>query len=277
MKRLTLLLALTISCSEEETPLTPNLVTEVKAFDLGNNGDGSDIRVDFIVQNNLNVEEYRIMILLASDSSSFGLGEAQSIPASNYLSIIAESFETIYSVNRLTSNLLDANGSLIQDEGTYVTVILVKGVAGFQLSGFSMPYTLKEQGVYSGRYRISATAFCRFLGGNTGPWNAAPNTSQVEIKDTEGEYSGRVDCTLSSCSSPKGSFFLIIDGSDIVEFRWEWPSYVCPEPNCGLSFGCARLGQGQGIVEDELIFQISVQDVSCFANCESIYTLIRQS
>ena len=76
MRRLTLLIFVggLLACSEEEAPLTPNLVTEVGAYDLGNNGDASDIRVDFMVSNNLNVEEYRIMVIPAIGSASLDHG-----------------------------------------------------------------------------------------------------------------------------------------------------------------------------------------------------------
>ena len=56
------------SCSDEEPLLSPNLVTDLRAYDLDNNGDASDIRVDFVVANNLNVTEYRIMILPTTDT-----------------------------------------------------------------------------------------------------------------------------------------------------------------------------------------------------------------
>jgi len=41
-------LILLFACdSDEITPLTPNLVIETKVYDFGNNGDASDLRVDF--------------------------------------------------------------------------------------------------------------------------------------------------------------------------------------------------------------------------------------
>ena len=60
------------SCKDDEVlPFTPDLVTSVKAYDLDNNGNSSDIRVDFIVDNNLNVSEYRVMVIRTSSSNSF--------------------------------------------------------------------------------------------------------------------------------------------------------------------------------------------------------------
>ena len=52
------------SCKDEVSPLTPDLVFDVKAYDLDNNGNSSDIRLDFAVLNNLNVTEFWLKVLV---------------------------------------------------------------------------------------------------------------------------------------------------------------------------------------------------------------------
>jgi len=145
-------LLLTSCNSDDGLPLTPDLVTEVNAFDLDNNGNSSDIRVDFEVENNLNVTEYRIMVVPTSSSNSFNQDIAVSIPKDNYLVIDPVPFETEYSINRLSSTLLDVNGDLIINSEEYVVAILVEGTGNFQLSEFSRPFTLLNQGIYGGYY-----------------------------------------------------------------------------------------------------------------------------
>ena len=51
-----ILVAGLLSCKEDTfLPLTPELVEEIFTYDLDNNGNSSDIRVDFEIVNNLNV------------------------------------------------------------------------------------------------------------------------------------------------------------------------------------------------------------------------------
>jgi len=129
MKKYLLSLGLAIvlltSCKDDELPLTPDLVTSVKAFDLDNNGNASDIRVDFKVENNRNVMEYRVMILQSKDSSSFTLSIAQSIPEINFLRFLPVTLLGEWSINRLPSSLPDVNGELIRNNVEYVIAILV--------------------------------------------------------------------------------------------------------------------------------------------------------
>ena len=98
-----LAIVLLTSCKDDDEglPLTPNLINVVKVYDLDNNGNSSDIRVDFIVDNNVNVTEYRIMVVPSSSISSFNQSIAISIPEGNFLRIIPASFNNEYSITRL--------------------------------------------------------------------------------------------------------------------------------------------------------------------------------
>jgi len=236
MNRLTpllLLLALTISCSEEEPQLTPNLVTEVKAYDLGNNADASDIRVDFNVSDNLNVEDYRIMVLPSIGSGSFDVGVAASVPETSYVEVTPQIFEEEYSVKRLTSNPLDINNTPVQNEVEYVVAILVEGVSGFQLSEFSNPFTLKDQGIYNGDYE----GFYEFemieYANGCSPGLICPETGATCPRFFSGEvsttitllgdkYSGRFIC--STCDDPfrdQGVFSFIIANDAISNILFD--------------------------------------------------------
>ena len=125
------------SCKDDEVlPLTPDLVTEVKAYDLDNNGNSSDIRVDFIVQDNTNVFEYRVMVIPSNTSSLFTVSLASAIPESSYLDVNPESFKTSYSVNRLPSSFLDVNGNQIINETEYVAAVLIFGTATINFQSF---------------------------------------------------------------------------------------------------------------------------------------------
>ena len=67
-----ILVAVFSACNgEPEIALTPDLVEELHAYDLDNNGNASDIRVDFVVKDNLNVLEYRVMVVPEDQKDSF--------------------------------------------------------------------------------------------------------------------------------------------------------------------------------------------------------------
>ena len=139
---LVVLVAAISSCSEDIVPpLTPDLVS-ILAYDLGNSGNASDIRVDFFVKNNLNVIEYRVMVVPSASSNAFDEGIAESLPVENLVIIFAESSKITYSINRLPSSLLDVNGAPITDGISYVVVVLAVGNGDQQLSEFSKPFTL---------------------------------------------------------------------------------------------------------------------------------------
>jgi len=83
-----------LSCKDDDVglPLTPELVFEIIAYDLDNNGNSSDIRVDFVVKDNLNVIEYRIMVIPSSAGNSFNEGMALSVRPVSFLEVTPESF-----------------------------------------------------------------------------------------------------------------------------------------------------------------------------------------
>jgi len=207
------------SCKDNDPlPLTPDFVIEVKAYDLDNNGNGSDIRLDFEVENNLNVSEYRVMILQSKDSVFLDLSIAQSIPRDNYLIIIPVPFETKYSISRMPADLSDVNGVQITNGFEYVVVILVEGLDDFQLSGFSRPFTLLDRGIYSGVYELTL---------------AVENytVDLAIIEGVEGNYSGRMfgeDAVKDlGCDPPMEPFFDLgliffkVSENTISDFLWQ--------------------------------------------------------
>jgi len=146
-------IVLLTSCNPDDgLPLTPDLVTSVKSYDLDNNSNSSDIRVDFNVRDNNNVTEYRIMVVPSNISNSFDVGNALSLLEERYLEKEPEIFNNDYSITRLPSNLSDVNGDQIRNNLEYVVTVLVVGTGNHQLSEFSRPLTLREQGIYSGEY-----------------------------------------------------------------------------------------------------------------------------
>jgi len=179
------------SCGDDEAlPLTPELVSEIHAYDLDNNGNSSDIRVDFEIKDNLNVIEYRIMIVPSSASTSFDEGSAASIPSTSYFEIEPEVFKNEHSIKRLPSSLLDVNGSPIQNDGEYVAAVFVIGEDDKQLSQpFSLPFVLTDLGVFSGNYVVASDGWGQdYCGRGVRLWRDA---SFLQIASVDGKtYSG---------------------------------------------------------------------------------------
>ena len=72
--RLLIVMIFAVSCKDYDIslPITYNLVKEIKAYDLDNNGNSSDIRIEFKVENNHNVSEYRVIVLPADLNEIYG-------------------------------------------------------------------------------------------------------------------------------------------------------------------------------------------------------------
>ena len=188
---LILVLAGLLACSDDEVlPLTPDLVSEIHAYDLDNNGNSSDIRVDFVINDNLNVIEYRIMIVPSGFSTSFDNTDAASIPKTGYFEIDPEVFKNDHSIKRLPSSLLDVNGEQIQSNLEYVAAVFVLGVSNNQLSEFSGAFTLRDQPIYSGWYTIGWEESCanKETGAMSSDNSPLDGSRFVEVRDRDVEH-----------------------------------------------------------------------------------------
>ena len=78
--------------TEDETP-TPNPIPLPKVFnlipsDVGNNGNGSDLQVDFIkLSDESNVKEYRIFVVKKIESAGFNLEKAEAVSLGNFTTV----------------------------------------------------------------------------------------------------------------------------------------------------------------------------------------------
>jgi len=267
-------------------PLTENLVTSVNAYDLDNNGNSSDIRVDFNVRDNNNVFEYRIMIIPSSSSSSFTADLASGIPESNYLEVNTVPFETKYPISRLPSNLLDIKGDQIINGVEYVVAIFVFGTGSHQLSEFSRPFRLIEQGIYSGDYEgVYSGEIIKFVSEIPCPIDIiGPFDMKTTIVETgQANYSGTLICT--SCNfrgDDQGLISFIISNNVISNFIFiqTIPCYVDPDApcvSCVLNVDpCDANFTGQGITTGELGLSIAFSGDDCFGSSENTLILFRQ-
>ena len=280
-----------LACSEDPRPLAPDVVTDVKAYDLDNNGDASDIRVDFMVGNNLNVSEYRVMVVPAADTSIFDVTLAATLPESTYERVPPESLEVAYSLTRLTGNPLDVRGAAVQNGSVYSVVVLVEGVDEFQLSEFSRPFTLADQGIYAGDY--SGTVEVAW---STPPGDPCPASGvygeqvQISLIALAGQqYQGVLSCVKPGCDtfliSPglEGTVSFEQSGSTLIDlslvrnglcFAASIPQCVICEVNVDP---CNTILTGaSGTIGNELVLILPLSGENCETEYDVVINLLRR-
>jgi len=261
------------SCGDDEVlPLTPDLVSEIHAYDLDNNGNSSDIRLDFEVKDNLNVTEYRVMVIPSNSSNSFDKEMATTIPEVSYIEINPESFNVEYSIKRLPLGLLDTNGLQIQSDVEYIVAILVVGTGNQQLSEPSLPFILRNQGIYDGFYEAVMTdQFVTTL--DCQRERTAFTEFQTVLKLQQSNYFGSLGCLETSTNCTEKLFdqgSIILEVSDqIVTFTY-LINTVCgvygPYEECftcDSSDPCTGSFASTGTIEDELVFNIHYTGEDC--------------
>ena len=276
-----------MSCGEEITPLTPDLVTEITIYDLGNADNASDLRVDWSVRDNLNVLEYRIFLVPPNSRSAMDVGTAEALAPESYVDIVPESFSDKYSIGSLPADLLDVNGDLIRNGQPYEVAILVYSIGDSQLSLYSNSITLREQSIYAGRYFIGQDVDCRLFNGNVERFaDPASGWLYVDLIGEDNAYRGLVTCIPENCPATlrtQGSIEFTVDGISIPEYIWNWPNQPCPsdfipglEDICEASDSCPLRYTGSGLIEDDLMIEVTVGGLDCVSDCDIIFTLVRQ-
>jgi len=271
------------SCVEDEfLPLNPDLIVEIITYDLGNGGNAGDIRIDFEVTDNLNVEEYRIMIILEASSSTFNEESAETTPRTNYATIFPEAFKIEYSLDRLPSTLLDVNGSPVGNDFNYVVAIYVVGKSERQLSQFTEPFFIRDRPIYEGTYeifwhdKIQTDQGCQ----REFNWNLG-----IQINFLDGIYSGGIGCFDPQCEHPDAhaSLWLEITGQSItsvVDYFFLYCYY--PEQSGDPCYSCeldklcdSVIIPGTGIVEEDIEFIIDYTGEDCGGSHELSFIMKR--
>ncbi|GIP24258.1 copper amine oxidase N-terminal domain-containing protein [Paenibacillus sp. J22TS3] len=136
-------------------------VTGVSASDVGNNNNGSDLKVTFNrVSDESTIAHYRVYVVNNAYAGSFRLSDAV---ANSYYNVVSKTGYNLSQV--LSASTRDTNGNLIQNGVAYR--IFVLSVGG---------------GYYSGSNALSAASSVITLT-NTGSVGAVSNVSAADIKD----------------------------------------------------------------------------------------------
>lgn len=121
-------------------------VSYVSAAVTGQNGNGSDVRVNFErPANQTGISGYRILIVKEQSASAFTLAKAQAVSSANYtFAAVNDGDSGIY----LSSQARDTDGSLIATGNTYKVFVLTAGKTGsFALSSPSSSFSLLGRAV----------------------------------------------------------------------------------------------------------------------------------
>jgi len=234
------LLFILFACSDDAVvqvlPLSDN-ITEVNAYDLDNNNNGSDIRVDFEVSSNLNVSEYRVMILPSSSSNSFTEESALSVPQESYFSVSPQTDVLEYSINRLPANLLDVTGNQISNGIDYEVILFVIGTENQRISSKFADIIINDQGIYEGIYH---TLEC--------PPFQDPCAASVSSVVNQ-FYTGIFSSPPFIAGALSSEFFFKLGAEDTL-LDFEWISHFS-----NPAFDCTETVTGAGKVEDELLLK----------------------
>jgi hypothetical protein len=112
-----------VSASVTITNLLPaDIALNVTATDIGDNGNGTDLQVDFDAAANENlVGEYRIMVVKNPASGAFDSAVAAAVPLANYTAVNPNGSPT-YST-ALSASSVDTDGNAIKEDEPYVIFV----------------------------------------------------------------------------------------------------------------------------------------------------------
>lgn len=266
------LLSLILACSDpEERALEDNLLEEIRAFDLDNQGNASDIRVRFQVKNNLNVIEYRVMAVPSQLKGSFDEAVAETVPVTSYVGLPAQSLDLEYSISRLPATLTDINGSTVQEGEGYVLVVYIIGEGDRQLSKFSRVLTLADVDPVIGSYEVvesnalhvDSLILATIDPGGLGLFDATIFNYYNEAVYPQSQCPDRFIVDNVRVYAFDGSIF-----SDV-----QWIIAFCGDPTAV----CAGRYVGSGVVVDEITIEWTFEkDVACLPSQEVFITVTRK-
>jgi len=99
----------------------------VSVIDIANFANGADLEISFIKSSTIGISEFRVMVVLSSSATSFGLEDASQVASANYAVVekAADSEQIL-----LDPEATDTNGGIIVDETEYRAFVLAVAESG---------------------------------------------------------------------------------------------------------------------------------------------------
>ena len=80
-----------------------------------------------------------------------------------------------------------------------------------------------------------------------------------------------------SPAEPRGLLSLQVTGTTVTDYIYDFPEQGCPEVAfCEEDAPCPDFHQGEGVITDELMFEIAYNSEDCARICKGIRTFVRQ-
>jgi len=246
------------ACSSNDAAFTlpGNIYTITNAYDVGNTGNASDVRIEFDfvpTTNTADLQEVRLVIVKAT--STFTTAQIETLPSGNYapIPISGKSHDAI----KATASLKDAEGNPITN-GNYKVYIAIIGIKkSLQLSE-AKNLSLGDSPIYAGDYTGSWE--------DLGPPGPAKFGMSLRIAN---DYTGKM-FYANTVFRPFGSgaqdalTTLTVDGTTIN-------SFVIDQFIAGHKGGCPATKTIKGHFEDDVNL---ILDTFQWADCDGTRNVI---
>lgn len=238
-----------LSCSKDDPDEMVDLpdpveISSIGLYDLDNNNNASDFRVDFSTDAVSDGDEFRIVLI--KTGSGISLSEVRDdLTPSQYFSVFSSSDVTFSTF--LPADLQDVGGEEIQNGNSYRAQIIMVG--SDDLSDPTPSIQIRDIGILSAGY----SGTLEFRG------NLVPIT--IDIEGNETHYEGDISFPLADIASlgPLADLSFDIEGDQISNFEYHYKDIVKDLPR---SQGCMGAYDGDGVRQD-IRLSLNYHGIAC--------------
>lgn len=252
LKSLTVVLLIfsLIHCGKDDenvVNLTTDLIPAVRALDIDNTGNASDLLIVFALNDINGVQEIRAVLVPSSDIAAFNSGVAQSLETGSFhkINVSGKSYKV-----RLPAGIKDSNGADVQQNTEYTLAIVLQMNGDFFLNTNTAKIRFTDRHPLEGKY--------------IGSWDDNLYTDfgiSAELTFSQNRLSGPFyySASFTACcgGSDDGSIAITLDGNTITLFR-----YV-QSLDSFMGGACDGLYSGDGMVENLTSLSINFTGEDC--------------
>jgi hypothetical protein len=141
-----------LACKEDgnEFQLPDSLFVSDKIYDIGNNGNATDVRVEISVSPSINTADLiDVRLVIVKASSTFGLNESRTLTTGNFFSApISSSAKQVIK----PGNIKDAEGNAVINGTAYKIYIVAIGKDNATQLSNAIELTLLDKPIFAGNY-----------------------------------------------------------------------------------------------------------------------------
>lgn len=197
--------------SDEKSSIPTDLVTGIKATDIGNAGNASDISLLFSVSDITQTTEFRVVVLKEAEVAQLDAASAASLSPDNYFSIESKLKKNEF---KLEQSMKDFSGNPIVNDVPYIIKIVMVNNSDMAVADLSSSFLLQDVSILQGKY--------------IGQWDDNINTNlgiSADLTFVNGILSGPFYATpsFSSCCGGEddGSLTIKIEENTITSFFYD--------------------------------------------------------